>query len=199
MATVYQPIYGTGTYGNSFYGTTVLTDLPQAVGTSSLGSIQANISEPVAGVSATTTVASVAITGFEIDLTERVDSVPATLSLGTIKPNWTISISGVSDTGQQNSVVINRGVIVTGIPQLTLSLGTFEVQATEALLSVVGVTQLGTLQPNITEKVSGIAGTSAAGSLSPSDAITVFNASDFSRQRTIKLQPKQTSQNRRAA
>lgn len=199
MATVYQPIYGTGTYGTSRYGTTVLTDLPQAVGTSSLGSIQVNISEPVSSVSATTAIAPVAISGFEIDLTERVDSVSATLSSGTIKPNWTIPISGVSATGQQNSVVINRGVIVTGVPQLVVSLGTFEVKATESLLSVVGITQLGSIQPNIVERVSGTAGTSAAGSLTPSDAITTFVASAYSRKRTIKLQPKQTSQNRRAA
>ena len=99
----YSALYGSGEYGKALYGV--------AAGIASL-----------AGVSATGSIAPVQITGFEIDLEENLDSVAATVSLGTIKPNWTIPIAGVSATGQQNSIVISRTQTLTGI-SLTGSVG----------------------------------------------------------------------------
>ena len=109
-------IYGTGVYGAASYGSVSPTPT-------------------LTGVSATGSIAPVQITGFEIDLEENLDSVAATVSLGTIKLNWTISITGVSATGQQNSIVISRAKTLTGV-SLTGSIGSLGLSNTVTLSGV---------------------------------------------------------------
>lgn len=114
-------IYGIGVYGSPRYGI-VTPDVA------------------LTGVSATTTVASVAVTGFEIDISEVLDSVSATTSLGTLQVNITEDVSGVS---------------------ATVSIGTIEAKTSEAIDSVSATASLGSIQVNIDEKVSGVSATFA--------------------------------------
>lgn len=114
-------IFGTGTYGSASYG--IVT--PTAA---------------LTGVSATVTVASVAVTGFEIDISEVLNSVSATTSLGTLQVNITESITGVS---------------------ATVSIGTLEAKTTEAIDSVSATGSVGSIQVNISEVLTGVVGTGA--------------------------------------
>lgn len=114
-------IYGVGVYGSPSYG--VVT--PDVL---------------LAGVSATVNVASVAITGFEIDISERLVSVSATLILGTVQVHTVAGISGVSATA---------------------SAGTVEAKPSEPVSSVFATASLGSIQANIALEVSGVSATIA--------------------------------------
>jgi len=171
-------IYGTGVYGAASYGSVSPTPT-------------------LTGVSATGSIAPVQITGFEIDLEENLDSVAATVSLGTIKPNWTISITGVSATGQQNSIVISRAKTVTGI-SLTGSIGSLGLSNTVTLSGVQATGTADSLEEVfVVEKLTGVQGTTAINLPAPSNAITAFDPDNFNRSRTIRLVEIQSS--RRAA
>jgi hypothetical protein len=171
-------IYGTGVYGAASYGSVSPTPT-------------------LTGVSATGSIAPVQITGFEIDLEENLDSVAATVSLGTIKPNWTISITGVSATGVQNSIVISRAKTLTGI-SLTGSIGSLALSNTTTLSGVQATGTADSLEEVfVVEKLTGVQGTTAINLPAPSNAITVFDPDNFSRARAIRLVEIQSS--RRAA
>lgn len=114
-------IYGVGVYGSPSYG--VVT--PDVL---------------LAGVSATVNVASVAITGFEIDISERLASVSSTLTVGTLQVNIAKSVSGVSATA---------------------SAGTVEAKPSEPVSSVFATASLGSIQANIALEVSGVSATIA--------------------------------------
>jgi hypothetical protein len=114
-------------------------------GTTQLGTVVVNLSFTLAGVSATGAVESVAVNGFEIDITERISAgVEATGQVGTVEPQITEKISGVSATGQ---------------------IGTLEHSNTVSLSGVAGTTNTPSLEPKITEKISGVVGTGQVGSV----------------------------------
>jgi hypothetical protein len=114
-------LYGTGVYGSPLYGV-----------------VTPNVA--LVGVSSTVTVASVAVTGFEIDISEAIDSVSAAVSVGTLQVNITESIASVS---------------------ATVSIGTLEAKTTEAINSVSATTSLGSIQVNVTEILTGVSATFA--------------------------------------
>lgn len=202
----YTAIYGLGEYGKARYGI-------------------AFVVEAVTGVEATGSIAPVQVNGFEIDIGENLDSAAATGAVGPVQVNLTVPITGVEGVGQQNSVVINAVQVLTGV-SATGFVNTVEEKPTEVLLSVSATMSVGTVSPNITAGISGVFATLTVNLPAPSDAITVFTASAYdrkrtahvsaatfqlyrvdtgaaasaySRERTVRVLPSQTSQNRRAA
>jgi len=112
--------------------------------------------------------------------------------------------NGSTTITNEASNVIN--LTLTGTANTTLTgvegtaqVGEVEDQPTEALLSVSATTFVGSLTLNTAAGLSGVVGTTAVNLPAPSDAITTFDADTFSRARTVILQPKENTQNRRAA
>ena len=167
--------YGVGVYGASSYGAV-------------------NISFTLTGVTATGAIQPVAINGFEIDISERLGSVFATGSIGTISPNIqedivgvaatgavngalefsnTHSISSVSATGTINSVGVGASVGLTGTQGTTaveaVAAGGFEVDVSEALNSVSATASLGNIQPvvNFVKLAPSLLATGSIGTISP--------------------------------
>ena len=118
--------------------------------TGAIGTLAISNTVGLTGVSGTTAVESVSAGGFEVDVSELLNSVSATVSLGTIQPvvNFvklspsllvtgsigTVSpnikeefqentASGVSGTASVNGVTVHTGAGIT-TPQLTSGLGT---------------------------------------------------------------------------
>jgi hypothetical protein len=115
----FDALYGTGAYGSARYGIVA----PEVA---------------LTGVSATGSVQTVAINGFEIDISERLNSVSATGSINTITVNIIEALNSVSATG---------------------SIGTVEPKVDEALNSVSATVSIGTIQPNVSEPITGVVGT----------------------------------------
>lgn len=108
--TVVQPIYGTGVYGTAVYGTYVVRGLDTVSAAGSIGTIQVNISEKVTAVSANGAIAPVQVGGFEIDITERVDTgVSAEGNIGTVEVQ-------VKEEVQQDDTVSSDVAIGTVTP-----------------------------------------------------------------------------------
>jgi len=111
-------IYGVGVYGLASYG--VVTPVVQ-----------------LTGVSATTALEPVSAGGFEIDITERIDS-------------------GVEGTGQVGSPAqIKVGAGATGV-EAAGSIGILEHSNTILLQSVVGTVAEPSVEPQITEVIGGV-------------------------------------------
>ncbi|UAW59141.1 hypothetical protein CRP345_gp55 [Roseobacter phage CRP-345] len=167
--------YGVGVYGASSYGAV-------------------SISFTLSGVAATGAIQPVAINGFEIDISERLGSVSATGSIGTVSPNIKEDITGVSATGAINgslefsnthnvtsvaltgsigTLAISNTVGLTGVAGTTavqsVSIDGFEVDVSEALASVSATVSLGTVQPvvNFTKQTGGFLLTASIGTISP--------------------------------
>jgi len=125
-------IYGIGVYGQASYG----------------------IVEPVvqvAGVTGTGAVAPVVAGGFEIDITERIDT-------------------GVEATGQVGSPTqIKVGAGATGV-EATGSIGVLEHSNTKELTGVAGTIPEPSVEPQITEVIGGVFATGAV-----NDAFTHSN------------------------
>lgn len=176
----YVAIYGLGEYGKARYGI--------AFAVTSL-----------TGVQATGSVAPVQVNGFEIDIGENLDSVSATGSVGTVQVNLIEEVTGVQGAGQINSIVLNAtqdlvGVVATG------AINTVGIGNSARLAGVQGTGSVNVLAENVNEVLASVQGTGSVNLPAPSDAITVFSASAYSRNRTIILQPKATSSaTRRAA
>jgi len=122
------------------------------------------VAKPV-GVSATGAVQTVAISGFEIDVSEVLDSVSATASVGTPQPNVAITLSGVSATGAVGTLEEKPTEALTGV-SATGSVGTVAISNTVGLTGVSATVSIGTVQENVTEKLTGVAGTTALGNIS---------------------------------
>ena len=118
-ADAYNALYGDGQYGKAAYGV-VFAD------------------KTLDGVSATGTISPVQINGFEIDISERVNSVSATGAIGTVSPNNTLPVTGVAGT---------------------TSLGTVGVGASGNILSAAGTGLAGSVQVNISEVLTGVSAT----------------------------------------
>ena len=111
-------------------------------GVTSSGSVEVpgvGITEKPDGVSGTSAIASIVAGGFEIDITERVDT-------------------GVEGTGQVAGVRANPGAGTTGV-ETTGSIGTLEHSNTTLLQSVVGTVSEPSVEPQITEVIGGVSGT----------------------------------------
>jgi len=105
--------------------------------------------------------------------------------------NEASNVINLTLTGTANTTL--TGVSATG------SVNTVEEKPTEALLSVSATGSIGSVRQNPGAGLAGVAGTTVINLPAPSDAITVFDATTFSRIRTVILQPKEITPNRRAA
>ena len=107
---------------------------------------QPNVTEVLTSVSATGAVETVAVNGFEIDISERISTgVAGTGQIGTPNAFIKVSIVGVSATGQ---------------------IGTLEHSNTVTLSGVVGTTNTPSLEPKVSEDiVTGVEGTGQVGSV----------------------------------
>lgn len=115
----YNGLYGDGHYGKAVYGV-VYAD------------------QGLTGVSATGTISPVQINGFEIDVSERLDSVSSTGSIGTLTHSNTHSIASVVGT---------------------TSLGSLGVGASGNVLSAAGTGLVGSVQVDISEVLTGVSAT----------------------------------------
>ncbi len=115
----YNGLYGDGHYGKAIYGV-----------------VYAN--QALTGVSATGAIAPVQINGFEIDVSEKLDSVSSTGSIGTLTHSNTHSIASVVGT---------------------TSIGTVGVGASGNILSAAGTGLVGSVQVDISEVLTGVSAT----------------------------------------
>lgn len=120
--------------------------------TGAIGVLEHSNTKELTGVTGTGAVAPVVAGGFEIDITERIDS-------------------GVEATGQVGSPTqIKVGAGATGV-EATGSIGTLEHSNTTLLQSVVGTVPEPSVEPQITEVIGGVFATGAV-----NDAFTFSNS-----------------------
>lgn len=142
-------LYGTGVYSGSVFGTR-------------------NVSFTLTGVAGTSTVQTVAINGFEIDISERLDSVSATGSVNTVTVNIQEDVTGVVGTFTLNGAGLSiRSINRVPVTQnaLTGSIGTVKPKVDEALGSVSATGSVGTLTVHLSEKLASVSATGSIGSL----------------------------------
>ena len=145
-------LYGTGVYSGSVFGTR-------------------NVSFALTGVAGTGAIEPVAAGGFEIDISERLGSVSATGSIGTISPNIQEDISGVSATGAIGTLTFSTSHSLASV-SATGSIGTLAISNTVGLTGVAGTTAVESVsvdgfEIDITEKVTGVSATGADGTVQP--------------------------------
>lgn len=179
MATV-SAVYGAGIYGTSEYGVV-------------------NVTAPASGVSATGAVQAVAINGFEIDISEVLNSAPATGSIGTVKPNVSELVSGVQATSAVNDTWSIRSVKTanaTGVSATGTVNGTLNFVVTIGPITGVSATgQVNTFQEITTsEPVSGVSGTLSIGTVTATGVQFNFNAVKtlYARTRTVFVLPQES-------
>ena len=120
--------------------------------TGAIGVLEHSNTKELTGVTGTGAVAPVVAGGFEIDITERIDS-------------------GVEATGQVGSPTqIKVGAGATGV-EATGSIGTLEHSNTTLLQSVVGTVPEPSVEPQITEVIEGVFATGVV-----NDAFTFSNS-----------------------
>ena len=130
-------LYGTGIYSVSSFGAV-------------------DVAITVSGVPATGSIESVAINGFEIDISERLASVSATGQIGSVFATLSVTPTGVSATG---------------------SIGTLTHSNTTAITGVEAIGSVATVSENITLKPSGVQATSSAGSVEPQTSEALISVS----------------------
>ena len=130
------------------------------------------------GVSCVGTISSIAIDGFEIGLSERLNSVSATGTVNTITVNISEKISSVTSTGivtggtySGKASTILTGVSATGYTE-PVSAGGFEIDISENLLSVVAVGQVSGITVNIVERLGSVTATGIVNSVGVSSTVT---------------------------
>jgi len=174
-------IYGTGVYGTAIYGqVTSQLQIPSLVATGGIGSVSVGTGNNVTGVSATGSIGSVITIPFIVDGVQGTGAVAAVVGF-TITP---VDISGVAGTGQIGTVE----------PQITEDLAENPIPSVFATGSVGGDVVV-----HVVEKLASVVGTSALGTISSSGVVTAFTASNYSRQRTLKIIPSETTAQRRKA
>ena len=83
------------------------------------------------GVSATGAIQNVAVTGFEIDVSEVLNSVSATGAISAVQPNITEILASVSGTSSTNAVVLKANSKITlASVSATGAVGTLEAKST---------------------------------------------------------------------
>lgn len=175
----YVAIYGLGEYGKARYGI--------AFAVTSL-----------TGVQATGSVAPVQINGFEIDIDENLDSVSATGSVGSVQVDLTVPVTGVEGVAQNNSIVLNATQDLTGV-SATGTVNTVGVGNSATLAGVQATGFVNTLVEDVSEALASVQGTGSIGTPTSTGVVTAFVASNYSRARSIKLNPSIASSQRRKA
>ena len=118
------------------------------------------------GVSATGAIQNVAVTGFEIDVSEVLNSVSATGAVSAVQPNITEILASVSGTSSTNTVVLKANSKITlASVSATGAVGTLEDKPTEILDSVSATVSVNFGRVNITAIIGGVSATGAVGTL----------------------------------
>lgn len=175
----YVGLYGTGQFGKARYG------------------IAQGLANPV-GVQATGSIAPVQVNGLEIDLSENLDSVSATGSVGAVQVNLVEKVTGVQGAGQVNSVVINAVANAVGV-SATGAINTVGIGNSARPTGVQATGIVNTLVEDITDTLAGVQGAGAIGSPTIVAVVTAFVAANYSRQRTLKIIPSEKAAQRRKA
>ena len=137
--------YGGGVFGLSEYGVV-------------------NVSATLTGVAATGTVQSVAINGFEIDLSEKLESVQATASVSSVGVGIKKVTDSVTATGSVNTVTEHVSTLLTGV-EATGLVNEVEEKPTEALLSVSAIGQVSSPTVHLSKTVDSVQATLTANSV----------------------------------
>jgi len=159
-------LYGTGRYGAASYGDVSPTiNAPSLVATTavepvSAGGFEIDISEVLVGVSATIT----AGTGIHvIEPNAQPTGVEGTGAIGTVSPNLTETLNSVSGTGQITAINAAVGKAVVGVSAtFTLNKGNRPFAKTFNTLAVPGVNAtggIGVITHSNTVTLSGVSGT----------------------------------------
>jgi hypothetical protein len=118
------------------------------------------------GVSATGAIQNVAVTGFEIDVSEVLNSVSATGAISAVQPNITEILASVSGTSSTNAVVLKANSKITlASVSATGAVGTLEAKSTEILDSVSATISVNFGRVNIAAIIGGVSATGAVGTL----------------------------------
>ena len=118
------------------------------------------------GVSATGAIQNVAVTGFEIDVSEVLNSVSATGAVSAVQPNITEILASVSGTSSTNAVVLKANSKITlASVSATGAVGTLEAKSTEILDSVSATISVNFGRVNIAAIIGGVSATGAVGTL----------------------------------
>jgi hypothetical protein len=178
----YVAIYGTGKYGTALYG--IASGLATLTGVAGTGAIE-----------------SVAVNTFEIDVSEALDSVSATGSIGSLTVTGTANqtLSSVSATGSANaaSVSVSQAYAITIADgddiEATGAVNTVTVNITEKLdsVSATGVINGAGLDIRSINYLSlgGVSGTGAVGSVGVSVTVTVTGVSATGAVNTVTENP----------
>ena len=167
-------LYGTGQYGAASYGIT-------------------SPSQVVSGVEGTGQVQTVAVNGFEIDISERLVGVSATAETGGVipkGPSTSTQIDGVSATGSVGSVRANPGTILVGV-SATGSVNTVFENPDEGLISVSATGSIGSLTFSNTHRVTSVGMTGSIGAGTYTGITLVIPVLGYSKVRTFILTPSQ--------
>lgn len=188
-----------GVVGTSTINTTTvnLTELVDSVSASTAVngsgvSVRSITKVSVSGVSATGTIAPVLAGGFEVDLTEPLQSVQGTISLGTLQVNVSKVLTGVSATNAVGTLTHSNTHALSGV-QGTFTVGNI-IPVANTRVSIVGVattTIVNTLsifgQGSV--NITGIVGTISLGTITKSATSFDFQvqASLYSRKRAVSI------------
>ena len=170
----YVAKYGTGEYGKAAYG--AVPSLTTLTGVSGTGQVQ-----------------TVAVNGFEIDISERLVGVSATAETGGVipkGPSTTTQIDSVAATGSVGSLRANLGTILVGV-SATGSVNTVFENPDEGIISVSATGFIGSLTFSNTHRVTsaGMAGAIGAGTYT--GVTLVIPVLGYSKVRTFILPPSQ--------
>jgi len=161
-----------------FVKTFTFIDAPSFVATSTIGTIQPNVDEPISGVSGTVSVGTP-----EITTTEALLSVSATGSIGTLTHSNTHSIGSVQGTTAVEQVQVDG----------------FEIDVQERLQSVSATGAVGTLTNSNTHSISSVVGTFTVNTVTATGVTFTFVAADYDRKRVVYVPRQDTVAERRVA
>lgn len=192
--------------------------LASVAGTGAIGTIEPKITEKPSGVSGTGSVGSVStatgagLTGvsatggigtLEHSNTVGLSGVSGTAVCGGVEPQPSEALASVSATGAVGtlSVSATSNVAVSSVAA-TGSIGTIEPQVTEDLganvvTGVSATTTVATLTVNVSETLASVSATGSVNGTTETGVVTTFVASNYSRQRTLKIIPNETVAQRR--
>jgi hypothetical protein len=128
------------------------------------------------GVEATGAIQTVAVTGFEIDVSEVLESVSATGAVGTVAISNTATLSGVSATASVGTVEAKPTEAITGV-SATGSVGTVAIGNSVTLSGVSATGAVGTLEEKPTEALTGVSATGSVGTVAISNTVGLIGVS----------------------
>jgi len=153
-------------------------------------SVIVQVTQPISTPVITGSVESVSIGGFEVDVSETLDSVPATVLLNQVIPrvSSTASIVGVEATGSVREVDVINTLKPLGFVALGL-VNTVVTQLTEPLSDVSGQVFVGRVKVNLDAKVSTTGLTGFVTNTTQTAEVFDFEAvkETYSRKRTVYL------------